>query len=112
MTVGYATRGDMKILHSTFPCFNTLTKKSPNHVDMSNGKYVSLLLHNKGISLQAKPRSLQQMVKVILGKDIPKSSQISDWLRRPLHPSQVSYAINDADVIISLWDVGKFSSEL
>lgn len=45
---------------------------------------------------------LKTMAKLKLGLDIPKEEQDSNWMIRPLRPSQISYASRDAALLLPL----------
>jgi ribonuclease D len=49
------------------------------------------------------PMSLAALVRHHLALDLPKSSTLSDWSRRPLDPVQVRYAADDVLVLPALW---------
>jgi ribonuclease D len=42
------------------------------------------------------------MTKIKFDLDMPKDEQGSNWMRRPLHKSQISYAARDASVLLPL----------
>lgn len=48
--------------------------------------------------------SYQKLVATLLGIDIPKDETRSDWLRRPLTPSQLDYAEQDVAHLAALHD--------
>lgn len=45
---------------------------------------------------------LKTMARLKLGVDIPKEEQDSNWMLRPLRPSQISYAARDATLLLPL----------
>jgi ribonuclease D len=45
---------------------------------------------------------LKTMARVKLGLDIPKEEQDSNWMSRPLRPTQLSYAARDAALLLPL----------
>lgn len=45
---------------------------------------------------------LKTMARLKLGVEIPKEEQDSNWMLRPLRPSQVSYAARDATLLLPL----------
>lgn len=49
--------------------------------------------------------SLSHMTETILGKDLCKFNQTSDWNMRPLRKSQLHYAILDAAVLVEVYKV-------
>ena len=46
--------------------------------------------------------SYQGLVKLLLGKEIPKDETRSDWLKRPLTDTQLQYAANDVSYLLAL----------
>lgn len=46
--------------------------------------------------------SLKTLARLKLGLDIPKEEQDSNWMRRPLRESQLSYAARDAALLLPL----------
>jgi ribonuclease D len=46
--------------------------------------------------------SLARLVDQVLGIDLPKSDQLSDWLLRPIPPRQLSYAAGDVEYLLAL----------
>jgi len=43
------------------------------------------------------------LVQRILGKSLPKAESFTDWLRRPLRPSQLSYAADDVIYLMPVY---------
>jgi ribonuclease D len=48
--------------------------------------------------------SFSNLVKGITGKDIDKSSQFTDWRRRPLTPKQLTYALSDVTLLRPVYE--------
>lgn len=48
--------------------------------------------------------SLATLMRAVLGREISKSEQLSDWTRRPLSPSALAYAASDVAHLIELAD--------
>jgi len=48
--------------------------------------------------------SFSNLVKSIVGKDIDKSSQFTDWRRRPLTPKQLTYALSDVTLLRPVYE--------
>jgi ribonuclease D len=46
--------------------------------------------------------SLARLVDQVLGIDLPKSDQLSDWLHRPIPPRQLTYAAGDVKYLLAL----------
>jgi len=55
--------------------------------------------------------SLKDLVLELLGKEMDKSNQSSDWARSDLSDSQIDYAANDVRVLIPLYEKVKFMLE-
>lgn len=49
----------------------------------------------------------QNLVNAVLGVELDKSETRSDWLKRPLSESQVSYAVKDAEYLCQLYEALK-----
>ena len=89
---GYATKGDFKTLRVTFPSVQNF-RPLDNHVDVGRGGPLRKLLASrsnlKNVEHQKLPQGLCDVVKLVLGRGLPKASQLTDWERRPLLPEQV-----------------------
>lgn len=48
--------------------------------------------------------SLRDLLARFLGIDLQKGDRLSDWLRRPLQPEQLTYAANDVLHLLALFD--------
>ena len=46
--------------------------------------------------------SLARLIEQVLGITIPKTAQLSDWLRRPIPPDQLAYAAGDVLYLLAL----------
>lgn len=53
-----------------------------------------------GYSTPALALLLERELRIKLGKE----DRLTDWMRRPLSPSQLAYAIADVDHLLPLWD--------
>ncbi|MCL2626228.1 MAG: hypothetical protein FWD46_05380 [Cystobacterineae bacterium] len=49
--------------------------------------------------------SLSVVCERELGKGLDKTEQTSNWQRRPLSKSQITYAALDAEVLLKLWEI-------
>ena len=48
--------------------------------------------------------SFSNLVKTIVGQDVDKSSQFTDWRRRPLSPKQLAYALSDVTLLRPVYE--------
>ena len=48
--------------------------------------------------------SFSNLVKTIVGKDVDKTSQFTDWRRRPLSPKQLTYALSDVTLLRPVYE--------
>ncbi|MGM0577208.1 MAG: ribonuclease D [Myxococcota bacterium] len=44
-----------------------------------------------------------RLVQRVLGVDVDKGAQFTDWLRRPLDPDQLRYALDDVRLLMPVW---------
>lgn len=44
------------------------------------------------------------LVEQLLGKKLDKGPQFTDWMRRPLSPKQLRYALDDVRYLLPVWD--------
>ncbi|GIL53333.1 hypothetical protein Vafri_8955 [Volvox africanus] len=56
------------------------------------------------LSARAFQAGLSTLAATLLGKPLDKAMQVSDWEARPLSPRQLTYAAQDAHVLLRLWD--------
>lgn len=58
----------------------------------------------EGLRGRSYPLSYNAIVERVLGKVITNSQTRTDWLRRPLSPEQIEYALEDVSYIPQVWD--------
>ncbi len=49
--------------------------------------------------------SLSRLTERMLGVNVPKGDRLTDWVKRPLTPNQISYAAGDVAHLLTLHDV-------
>jgi len=87
--VGYKVAVDFRRLAGSFPHISAFRRVN-SVVELST---LAKMLHPSS-SLQSLG-SLQRLTKLVLGYDISKEQQCSDWETRPLTPDQIEYATLD-----------------
>ena len=101
--VGFAIQGDIKDLAKSFKQFEDLPKHCQNILDLQKvqGSLIKLLEPEEPFQ----PRGLSHLCEMILGKPLNKSEQRSDWTKRPLSASKITYAALDAWVSVEIFRI-------
>lgn len=63
----------------------------------------------EGLRGRSYPLSYSAIVERVLGKRVASNQTRTDWLRRPLSPEQIHYALEDAAFIPEIWERQKKS---
>ncbi len=58
----------------------------------------------EGLRGRSYPLSYNAIVERVLGAVITNSQTRTDWLRRPLSPEQIAYALEDVSYVSQVWD--------
>ena len=90
LKLGFGLSGDFKRLESSFPT-------SKQYSSLNNVFDIASAPCYKGKGLSA-------MSLEVLGSQVDKRFQMSDWQRRPLSEDQINYAATDAGVLIAIYD--------
>eukprot|EP00090_Calanus_glacialis_P019626 TRINITY_DN30122_c0_g1_i1.p1 TRINITY_DN30122_c0_g1~~TRINITY_DN30122_c0_g1_i1.p1 ORF type:complete len:904 (+),score=359.69 TRINITY_DN30122_c0_g1_i1:248-2713(+) len=100
LIIGYGVWGDIKLLAKSFTQLSDLVTISKSILDMETLKSkVTTLLSLPHTSV----RGLSGLCQSVLGLPLSKTDQISDWSRRPLRQSQLTYAALDALVCLEIY---------
>ena len=89
----------LKVVHSgkhDFDIFYGLAGVVPNNV-FDTQVAAAVIGHGKKVQI-----ALRTLVSGFVGRELSKQEQMSNWLRRPLTPRQVEYAIADVRYLIPL----------
>ena len=58
----------------------------------------------EGLRGRSYPLSYSAIVERVLGHKIDSNQTRTDWLRRPLSPEQIQYALEDVSYVLEVWD--------
>ncbi|MGM0444313.1 MAG: ribonuclease D [Fibrobacterota bacterium] len=115
--------GDAGACIIDYPALNDLSPLADIFEDSSivkvfhdAGQDVSILNHNLNITMhsvfdtqraaamdgQRESLSLEKLVRIYTGVSLSKSQTRTDWLRRPLNPSQIEYALDDVRYLVGI----------
>jgi len=105
MILGYDFKNDLKTLANTSPVFSKL-KDLLKNVLLDVKIFCDCLFSENIINFAASSgqRGLSGLTERVLGKPLDKREQISDWTRRPLKSSQITYAALDAYCLVEIYD--------
>ncbi|CAG9831594.1 unnamed protein product [Diabrotica balteata] len=112
LKVGFSLTGDMHMIRQALPNLNFSTKQV-GVLDLCSfwkhlEKYPEVKLP---FEVQKGGPSLSTLVHCCLGSPLDKSDQFSNWEKRPLRDSQITYAALDAYCLIQCYDVLRKSCE-
>lgn len=58
----------------------------------------------EGLRCRSYPLSYSAIVERVLGKKADSNQTRTDWLRRPLSPEQIVYALEDVSFVLDIWE--------
>ena len=58
----------------------------------------------EGLRCRSYPLSYSAIVERVLGQRVENNQTRTDWLRRPLSPEQIEYALEDVSWVLPIWD--------
>ena len=104
LVIGYGVWGDVKLLSKSFTQLSKLLDLSTSILDLETLK--TKITNMLGLP-QTSTRGLSGLCESVLGLPLNKTDQISDWSRRPLRQSQISYAALDAFVCLEIYKTAR-----
>ena len=96
-----ADAGILKVVHSgkhDFDLFHNLAGVTPRNI-FDTQVAAAVIGHGKRMQI-----ALRALVAGFMNRELSKQQQMSDWLKRPLSPRQIEYAISDVRYLLPLRD--------
>ncbi|XP_035224681.1 exonuclease mut-7 homolog isoform X2 [Stegodyphus dumicola] len=115
LKLGYGIKTDLQMLIKLFSGEKSQLHKYPRLVDIGNF-FKELKIHFPAVAAEIKKsvpeqlidppdsKGLSQLCYTILGKPLNKDEQFSNWERRPLRESQMTYAALDAYCLLMIYE--------
>jgi ribonuclease D len=72
-------------------------------IDAKPRKLVDVQLA-EGIRSRSYPLGYSNLVSRVMGQNIKSTQTRTDWLRRPLSPDQIKYALEDVNHVLPIWE--------
>lgn len=108
LKLGFSMKEDLTVLSRSLPGFENIIKSMRKWIDLhslwSNVQSCSPSLFPQQESKNFKAKGLSGLAKLTLGLPLDKKEQFSNWERRPLRPSQLTYAALDAHCLVEIYN--------
>jgi len=115
LKLGFSMKEDLNVLSRSLSGFENITKSMRKWIDLhslwGNIQRCYPVLLPKQEPKNEGAKGLSGLAKLTLGLPLDKKEQFSDWERRPLRPSQLTYAALDAHCLVEIYNVLQRRSE-